>query len=382
MSAEYGIGRHRGKYVLRYRDGERWVRVSLGTADRGLAEARAGDIWRARNTPVSERIADLWPAYVKERKAAGAKSDRWAATWKALQPHFGHRIGNKITRQDCHDYYDARHGAGMADSTVRTELELLRACLKGRYGDGAPSMWIPPSSAPRDRYLTRAELMRLLESIATPHVRLFVILAVTTGARMSAILDAKWDQVDLERGTIHYDPAGRHKTNKRRPMVPLNARAMSELTAAREGALTDWIIEWNGERVRSVKKAIRAAEAGGLPPNAALGSTFGDQRDYDRDRIKLRDAAAALGPLFTFGSFEPLLGPVILDKNAPDWIIVGGESGPQARPMDIEWARSLRRQSTELGRVFNFKQVGGRCFDKGGHMLDGQQFFDRPTLAA
>jgi protein gp37 len=124
-----------------------------------------------------------------------------------------------------------------------------------------------------------------------------------------------------------------------------------------------------------------ARDAGGLPPNSALGATFGDQRDYDRDRMKLKAASAELGALFTFGSFEPLLGPVILDKNAPDWIIVGGESGLHARPMNLDWARSLRRQSADLGRVFNFKQVGGRRADKGGHELDGRTYFDRPIVA-
>lgn len=123
-----------------------------------------------------------------------------------------------------------------------------------------------------------------------------------------------------------------------------------------------------------------AIECGGFPPNAALGATFGDQRDYDRDRIKLRDAGQALGALFTFGSFEPLLGPVILDKNAPDWIIVGGESGPGARPMDIQWARDIKRQSDGLGRIFNFKQVGGRGPDKGGHLLDGREYLARPQV--
>ena len=125
-----------------------------------------------------------------------------------------------------------------------------------------------------------------------------------------------------------------------------------------------------------------ARDAGGLPRNAALGATFGDQRDYDRDRVKLEEARRELGALFTFGSFEPLLGPVILDKSAPDWVIVGGESGPNARPMNLDWARSLRQQSADLGRVFNFKQVGGRGADKGGHRLDGELYFDRPKLAA
>lgn len=125
-----------------------------------------------------------------------------------------------------------------------------------------------------------------------------------------------------------------------------------------------------------------ARDAGRLPPNAALGSTFGDQRDYDRDRLKLKEAAAELGALFTFGSFEPLLGPVIMDKNAPDWIIVGGESGRNARPMNLNWARDLRDQSRAMGRVFNFKQVGGRGSDKGGHELDGKVYFDRPNVPA
>lgn len=118
---------------------------------------------------------------------------------------------------------------------------------------------------------------------------------------------------------------------------------------------------------------------GGLPANVAIGATMANQAEYDRDRIKLARVKDVARPRFTFGSFEPLLGPVILDKNAPDWIIVGGESGSNARQMNLDWARSLKRQSADLGRVFNFKQVGGRKADKGGHTLDGATHFDRPT---
>jgi protein gp37 len=117
-------------------------------------------------------------------------------------------------------------------------------------------------------------------------------------------------------------------------------------------------------------------------PNIAIGATMANQEEYDRDRMKLAAIKRDFDPLFTFGSFEPLLGPIILDRNAPDWIIVGGESGPHARPMNLDWARSLKRQSAELGRVFNFKQVGGRTANKGGHTLDGETFFNRPRIAA
>ena len=117
-------------------------------------------------------------------------------------------------------------------------------------------------------------------------------------------------------------------------------------------------------------------------PNIAIGATMANQEEYDRDRMKLAAVKRDFTPLFTFGSFEPLLGPIILDRNAPDWIIVGGESGGNARPMNLEWARNLKRQSAELGRVFNFKQAGGRGSNKGGHTLDGETHFARPRVAA
>lgn len=120
---------------------------------------------------------------------------------------------------------------------------------------------------------------------------------------------------------------------------------------------------------------------GGMPRNVAIGATLPNQMEYDRDRMKLARVKEVADPLFTFGSFEPMLGPIILDKNAPDWIIVGGESGQSARPMSLQWARDLRDQSKALGRVFNFKQVGGKANDKGGHELDGQTYFARPDVA-
>lgn len=128
--------------------------------------------------------------------------------------------------------------------------------------------------------------------------------------------------------------------------------------------------------VRKMTDPLRGCRI--LPSNTAIGATMANQEEYDRDRLKLDEVKLFADVRFTFGSFEPLLGPIILDKNAPDWIIVGGESGRNARPMNLDWARSLKRQSDELGRVFNFKQVGGRGADKGGHLLDGVEYLARP----
>lgn len=104
-----------------------------------------------------------------------------------------------------------------------------------------------------------------------------------------------------------------------------------------------------------------AAEAGGLPPTAALGATMADQLEYDRDRLKLKRAAESLGALFTFASVEPMLGPIILDCNCPDWVICGGESGQGARDMPTRWAESLAIQTLGLGRAFFMKQMAKKA---------------------
>ena len=103
--------------------------------------------------------------------------------------------------------------------------------------------------------------------------------------------------------------------------------------------------------------------------NVWLGASIVNQVEADRDIPKLANLHAHV----KFLSMEPLLGPVRLDQNAPDeralrwyrpmirmvdWVIVGGESGPGARPMHPAWAQSLRDQCTAADVPFLFKQWG------------------------
>lgn len=253
--SEYRLVWHRKQWSLAY--GPKRRRIATGTDDRGRAESIAGEIWRRINRPAQERLTDLWPAYVADRATTPAAKGRMASLWKVLEPHFGYKLGRAITKDDCREYIRSRKGK--SNSTIRTELEALRACLRWHYGKDAPQITAPPPSKPRDRYLSKEQRDRLLENIETPHVRLFTILALTTGARMGAILELTWDRVDLEVGTIDFNPAGRDKTNKRRTVVPINETARQALEEAHKGALTDHVIEYGGKPVASVKKAVRAA---------------------------------------------------------------------------------------------------------------------------
>ena len=90
--------------------------------------------------------------------------------------------------------------------------------------------------------------------------------------------------------------------------------------------------------------------------NVLLLASVSDQRTADDlipELLGCRDLVPVLGL-----SVEPLLGPVDLRGAAIDWAIVGGESGPNARPMHPDWARSIRDQCQAAGVPFHFKQWG------------------------
>ena len=93
----------------------------------------------------------------------------------------------------------------------------------------------------------------------------------------------------------------------------------------------------------------------------------------------LRKTEAAI----KFLSLEPLLGPLRkLDLREIDWVIVGGESGPGARPMNPAWATDLRDQCLNAGVPFFFKQWGGVHKKKAGRNLDGRTWDEMPAQSA
>lgn len=91
------------------------------------------------------------------------------------------------------------------------------------------------------------------------------------------------------------------------------------------------------------------------------------------------DALRACGARVKFLSCEPLIGPVPhLDLDGIDWVIAGGESGPRARPMEPEWALSIRDRCIADDVPYFFKQWGGRQKKRNGRVLDGRTWDQMP----
>jgi protein gp37 len=117
--------------------------------------------------------------------------------------------------------------------------------------------------------------------------------------------------------------------------------------------------------------------AEGGPAHMWFGVSVEDGTKVSRIR-HLQKAPAGM----RFLSIEPLIGRMgTLDLRGIDWVIVGGESGPGARPMRPEWVREVREQCIAQGAAFFFKQWGGLRPKSGGRELDGREWNEFPVPA-
>lgn len=146
-------------------------------------------------------------------------------------------------------------------------------------------------------------------------------------------------------------------------------------------ALADWhvyqVLTKRADRMRTLSHSLPAHCVS--RSNIWLGVSVED-RKYGVPRIdELRQARASV----RFLSVEPLLEDLgELDLSGIDWVIVGGESGPGARPLREAWVRSLRDQCQAAGVPFFFKQWGGTRKKLAGRVLDGRTYDEFPTKAS
>lgn len=271
-----------GEYRLRRLDGQAcavWYengkrrRYRLGVCQEGEGRRALDQFVRdkARITAVdAATINDLFSLYIADRKLEG-KDQSDSIKWRhlALSETFGHLRPGDIDKALCQLYANEVR-AEKAPWTVFGELNSLRNCLswavKAGHIEKSPHVWMPPRPDPKDYHITHHEAERLISAAASHHIRLFIILALATAARKTALLELTWNRVDFARGTIALAVPGKMKHRKNRATVPINSMAMAALTEARTGAMTDYVIEYDGRGLKSVRTGFEyAAQKSGLP---------------------------------------------------------------------------------------------------------------------
>ncbi len=259
------LGQHRGRYVAQWYepvnlgDGIEWRRRREGTGlkfcpeNKAAAEMALALIKEKVFSPEGHTVAKIWSLYL-----ASKGNERGLNSAKHFLPFFGQLDVGKINVHVCQAYIDKRREQGAADGTINRELTDLRAACRKFAPEGHRDFvfQMPPKSPPKVRYLTKDEFLILREAVApVPHLALFVELAIATGGRKSAICELTWDRVDFDRRLIDLGKAA--SKIKGRATVPMTDKIYDELLKAKGIALSNYVIEFHGDKVVRIDQAFR-----------------------------------------------------------------------------------------------------------------------------
>lgn len=259
----------RGVWQIEWTEAGQSKRQSTGCREEQAAQqflTQFAATYGAPEEPDRKSVEAILDGYLADRKGQAIAYTRLVEASRPLKARLGWLDATDIRPSTSRQYARNR---GVGANTVIKELSTLRAAfnwaVRERWLDRAPAVVMPPRPAHRDRWLTDAECAALIAACNSPHVRLFVAIALNTAARKNAIETLTWMQVDLKAGRIDFNPPGRARTGKGRPVVPINDSLYMELDAAYGVRTCDNVLEWAGRPAGNVKRSFsRAAERAGL----------------------------------------------------------------------------------------------------------------------
>tara|TARA_R110002073_G_scaffold4037_1_gene27076 strand:- start:244 stop:1269 length:1026 start_codon:yes stop_codon:yes gene_type:complete len=243
-------------------DGEERKRHSFGTADREVAERALIDFKKLHHVELIV-IDDIMAAYFEEKSHTSLHTAHDVIRYEAkVRPTFGHIRPEQIDKQFCRHYTEARRFQGVKNGTVAKELATVRAAINWHNPRNRAVFQLPPADKPRERYLTREEFRAVLDGAHAFHIKLFLILGISTGARASAITELTWSRVHFDKGIIRFpldDDEDDGKRRKPRAVVPMTNSAREALLEAQRAAMTPYVIEYRGEKIKSAKIGVKRA---------------------------------------------------------------------------------------------------------------------------
>lgn len=290
-------GRITRKALWLIRDGEYVKSTGCSADDRAGAEIAftaylnrkqiTGTAQGARH-PSQIPVATVIALYSEAKAHKHARPHETAARFENLLAFLGDDTLADIDGDRCREYAAQRS----TDAAARRELEDLRSAINLHCQEGKCSelvkIVLPERRQARERSLTRQEAAQLIRHAwryreiqkGTPtgrrsrrHLAKFSLVAAYTGTRASAICGAALEPtpgsgwIDTERGVFYRRPAGKRQTKKRQPAIPLPAGLLAHIRRWKRMGQR-YVVEWNGNPVRSISKGFRNAVRGcGLGPD-------------------------------------------------------------------------------------------------------------------
>lgn len=248
-------------WYVRYRDEEgKYRKVSTRTDDKAKAKQELAKILATRELPPEQFTVDFMiDAYLEDRKGQVVSYGSLEYPTKFLKEYFGHMQPQHITEAVVKGYWQKLRDMGRSDGTVIKHLGILRSAAafveRKNWITKAPYIPFPPKPQPKQRWLTHTEADKLIKAATEPHLYLFIMLALKTGARKAAILQLTWDRVDFDKGIIDY---GESVGKKRRAIVPISKALRQDLLYFKDKKNTNYVIEFRKKPVRDVKKAFQS----------------------------------------------------------------------------------------------------------------------------
>lgn len=252
-------------YIRNFERGDRVLR-STRERDRTRAQAVLARALVALDRPAlppEPNVAAVVNAYADSRKQTIGHS-QLASKCRAVIRHMGHLQPIDVNQGHVRAYIAARKREGVSKKkpsgtgpgTIRAELTHLRTALRWAAAEAFISpprpFSIPLQAKARDRWLTRAECDALVDAAKQPHTRMWLMLMLHTACRPTAALELPWKAVDFDRRVVAY-PA--KEGGKKRVSVPINDDLLNELLAARERAISEWVVEWAGGAIKRNRAA-------------------------------------------------------------------------------------------------------------------------------
>ena len=272
-------------WYIKTPSGER-VATGIPALDREAAENALSAYLIERHAPPSERaqrpdaiqVADVINLYAQTAGARVSRPEALGGRLSALADFFGTMTLAEVNSRSCASYV-AQRGS---ESAARRELEDLKAAINLHRKEGLSTALIPVTlpakAAARTRWLERSEAAQLIWTAwryrqpqhgkETPrrsrqHIARFAIVALYTGSRSAAILDASFTRpegrgyVDLENGTFYRLAEGESETSKRRPTIRIPLRLLAHMRRWHANGARH-VIEHDGQPVASIKKSFAA----------------------------------------------------------------------------------------------------------------------------